>query len=201
MPYASEGMIPAVVAQASEVGSVSLFLALLTLIAQAAVIAAVVLWVAARWSASAARLEARIRAAVGPSALWLAWGVALVSTLGSLYFSEVAGFVPCELCWYQRICMYPLVVLIAVAAWRRRVEIARATLPLIGIGAVISTYHYLLQRFPSWESAGSCDPSAPCTLVWIWRFHYLSIPAMALSAFALIAVLVATATETETEME
>ena len=123
---------------------------------------------------------------IGPSALWLAWGVALVCTLGSLYFSEVAHFVPCKLCWYQRICMYPLVVMLGVAAWRQRIEIARATLPLVAIGAAISTYHYLLERFPSMESAASCDPSAPCTLVWVWRFHYLSIPAMALSGFALI---------------
>lgn len=180
---------------ASSTGTVSLFLALLAVVAQVSVLVAFLLWVAARFSKRAARVKARSVDAIGPSALWLAWAVALVATVGSLYFSEIAHFVPCKLCWYQRICMYPLVVVLGVAAWRQRTEIARATLPLVAIGAAISTYHYLLERFPSWEGAASCDPSAPCTIVWVWRFHYLSIPAMALSGFALIAVLIFTATD------
>lgn len=175
---------------ASSLGAVSLFLASLAVMAQVVTIATLALWIAARFSAGAARLKDRAREAIEPSALWLAWGVALVSTLGSLYLSEVAHLVPCKLCWYQRICMYPLVVLLGVAAWRQWLEVARATLPLVAIGAAISTYHYLLERFPSWESTASCDPSTPCTVVWIWRFHYLSIPAMALSGFVLIAVLI-----------
>jgi Disulfide bond formation protein DsbB len=183
----------------SSVGTVSLFLAFLTVVAQIAVLVALVLWIGARISPRVARMKQGARDAIGPSALWLAWGVALVCTLGSLYFSEVAHFVPCKLCWYQRICMYPLVVVLGVAAWRQRIEIARATLPLIAIGAAISTYHYLLERFPSMDSAASCDPSAPCTLVWVWRFHYLSIPAMALSGFALVAVLILSATQVDLE--
>ena len=186
---------------ASSIGPVSLFLALLAVLAQVSVLVAVVLWVAAWLSDGAARTKARLLGAIGPSALWLAWGVALVCTLGSLYYSEVAHFVPCKLCWYQRIAMYPLVVVLGVAAWRQRTEIARATLPLVAIGAAISTYHYLLERFPSWESAASCDPSAPCTVVWVWRFHYLSIPAMALSGFALIAVLIVASTDPDPRTE
>ncbi|HLB39306.1 MAG TPA: hypothetical protein VJM84_02540, partial [Actinomycetota bacterium] len=63
-------------------------------------------------------------------------------------------------------------------------------LPLIAIGAAISMYHYLVERFPSMAGGASCDPTAPCTVVWIWRFHYLSIPGMALSGFLLIGLLV-----------
>jgi disulfide bond formation protein DsbB len=175
---------------ASSVGTVSLFLALLAVLADLVVLGALGLMIAAGFSSGAAELRARLRELIGPSSLWLAWAVALVATLGSLYFSEVAHFVPCKLCWYQRICMYPLVVLLAVAAWKGRAELARATLPLVAIGATISTYHYLLERFPSWDTVASCDPAAPCTVVWVWRLHYLSIPGMALSAFLLIAVLI-----------
>lgn len=166
------------------------FFALLAVVAQVAVLTALVLWIGARFSASFARAGVSLRESVAPSAVWFAWIVALVCTLGSLYLSEIAHFIPCKLCWYQRICMYPLAVLLLVAAIKRSAVIARATIPLIAIGAAISTYHYLLERFPSLEGAGTCDPAAPCTIVWIWRFHYLSIPAMALSGFLLIATLI-----------
>lgn len=166
------------------------FFALLAVVAQIVVLTALVLWIGGRFSASFARAGDSVRESVAPSAIWFAWIVALVCTLGSLYLSEIAHFIPCELCWFQRICMYPLSVLLLVAALKHSREIARATLPLIAIGAAISTYHYLLERFPSLEGAGTCDPAAPCTIVWIWRFHYLSIPAMALSGFLLIATLI-----------
>ena len=175
---------------ASSVPQMSLLFALLAVVANVAVLVALVLWLGGKVSATLADAGSSVRQAIAPAALWLAWAVALVATLGSLYLSEVAHFVPCKLCWYQRICMYPLVVLLLVAAIKHAREIARATLPLITIGAAISTYHYLVERFPSIASSASCDPTAPCTVVWIWRFHYLSIPGMALSGFLLIATLI-----------
>ena len=176
----------------------TLFFALLAVVAEVAVVAAVVLWVGGMRSERLAEAGRRARDSVAPSALWLAWIVALVCTLGSLYLSEVAHFLPCKLCWYQRIAMYPLAVLLLVAAIRRDRAVARATLPLIAIGAGISTFHYLVERFPSLAGASTCDPTAPCTVLWIWRFHYLSIPAMALSGFLLIAVLVLSVPPKET---
>src|SRR5262245_62132167 len=152
---------------ASSVPTIATFFALLAVVAQVTVIVALVLWIGGRVSASLARAGAALREQVEPSALWFAWIVALVCTLGSLYLSDVAHFIPCKLCWYQRICMYPLAVLLLVAAFKRSALIARATLPLIAIGAAISTYHYLLERFPSLEGAGTCDPAAPCTILWI----------------------------------
>jgi disulfide bond formation protein DsbB len=185
---------------ASSVPTVSLFFALLALVAELVVLVAAVLWVGGRFSPALARAGAEARGSLEHGGLWLAWVVALTCTLGSLYLSEIAHFIPCTLCWYQRIAMYPLAVLLLVAAIKRSTEIARATLPLIAIGAAISTYHYLLERFPSMAGAGTCDPAAPCTIVWIWRFHYLSIPAMALSGFLLIATLIlATPREHTTE--
>lgn len=119
----------------------------------------------------------------------MAFAVALTATLGSLYHPEVARFTPCELCWYQRIAMYPLPVLLAVA-WRRGDALVRRyVVPVAAIGAGLALYHYQLERFPD-QGGFSCTADVPCTLVWVWMFRFISIPFMALSAFALIAWLV-----------
>src|SRR5688572_18615670 len=98
--------------------AVTLFLALLALSAQAAVVAAVILVAGRRRSVALRRWGDRAVDALRPDALWLAFGVALVATVGSLYLSEVANFTPCKLCWYQRIAMYPMVPVLGMAAWR-----------------------------------------------------------------------------------
>ena len=169
--------------------TVTLFLAMLAVVAQVAVVVSLVLLVAARLGVARDRVRA-IADGVAPSALVLAAAVALVATVGSLWLSEGAGFPPCKLCWYQRIAMYPLSVVLAVAAWRRDAAVRRYVLPVAVIGAGISTYHVLLERFPSLEASGTCDPINPCTIRWVERFGYLTIPTMALSAFALIITLV-----------
>ncbi len=119
----------------------------------------------------------------------LAFVVALVATLGSLYLSEVANFVPCRLCWYQRIAMYPLPVILGIAWWKRDETIRRYVLPLAAIGAAISTYHVLVEHFPSLESSDICDLSNPCTIRWVERFGFVTIPVMALCGFGLIVAL------------
>jgi disulfide bond formation protein DsbB len=116
----------------------------------------------------------------------LAFVVATVATLGSLYLSEVANFVPCRLCWYQRIAMYPLPVILGVAWWKRDDGVRRYALPLAVIGMAVSTYHILVERFPSLEESGVCEVANPCSLRWVERFGFITIPTMALAAFALI---------------
>ena len=116
----------------------------------------------------------------------LAFVVALVATLGSLYLSEVAHFVPCRLCWYQRIAMYPLSVLLGIAWATRDERVRRYVLPLASIGGCVSIYHILVERFPSLESSRLCDPSNPCSIRWVERFGFVTIPVMALCGFALI---------------
>jgi disulfide bond formation protein DsbB len=170
-----------------DVDTMATLFALLTVIAIAAVIAIALLAVAGRDGFSSTKDA--VWETLGPSALWLAFLVALTATLGSLYLSEVAHFVPCKLCWYQRIAMYPLVPILAIAAWKRDVAVVRYAVPLAVIGAAISIYHYQLERFPS-QASVSCSADAPCTVVWIWKFHFVSIPLMALSGFALIVALV-----------
>lgn len=169
------------------VDAMATLFALLTVIAIAAVTAIVLLAVAGRDGFPSTRDT--VWETLGPSALWLAFLVALTATLGSLYLSEVAHFVPCKLCWYQRIAMYPLVPVLAIAAWKRDVSVVRYVVPLAVIGAAISIYHYQLERFPN-QASVSCSADAPCTVVWIWKFHFVSIPLMALSGFALIVALV-----------
>ena len=169
--------------------TVTLFLALLAVAAEVAVLTAVVLAVAGRWSPVAARWRSELASAVGPSVLPLAFVVALVATLGSLYLSEVAHFVPCKMCWYQRIAMYPLVPILGLAAWRRDDRIWPYGVLVATIGASLSTYHVLLERFPDTLETGACDPANPCTIIWVERFGYLTIPTMALSGFALIVTL------------
>jgi disulfide bond formation protein DsbB len=123
------------------------------------------------------------------AALPLATLVAATCTAGSLYFSEVADFVPCTLCWYQRIAMYPLVVILGIAALRHDRDVWHYVVPLAGIGAVISTYHYIVEWFPE-ADAGACSTTIPCTFVWFREFGFVSLPFMALCGFVLIVSLV-----------
>jgi disulfide bond formation protein DsbB len=168
---------------------VSLFLALLALLAELAVVGLVVAALVCavrpttRWSAD-------LLDAVRPLAPWFAAAVAVVATLGSLYHSEVADFPPCRLCWFQRIGMYPLALILPIGAWRRDLTVRWYALPLAVGGGLVSAYHVAVERFPSLES-GSCDPSNPCSTIWVERLGYLTIPTMALSGFALIAALLA----------
>jgi disulfide bond formation protein DsbB len=120
-------------------------------------------------------------------ALPFAAAIATVATAGSLYLSEVAGYVPCTLCWYQRIAMYPLVVVLGVAAWRRDRGAWRTALPLAVIGAAIAIWHIAIERNPS--LGGACDPAAPCSLLWVNEFGFLTLPTMALIGFVAIAML------------
>jgi hypothetical protein len=170
------------------VSTVSLFYALLAVVATAAVIGLLGLVVGARRSATAGRWLDGLRSSLGSSALLAAFVVATLATIGSLYFSEVAHFEPCRLCWYQRIAMYPLVVILGIAAWRRDVRVRRYAVPVAVIGALIATYHYALEWLP-WLDSGVCSATTPCTIVWFREFGFISLPYLALSAFLLIVTL------------
>jgi disulfide bond formation protein DsbB len=129
-----------------------------------------------------------IARAIEPRAVVAAWLVAALATAGSLYFSEVAGFEPCTLCWYQRIAMYPLVVILGLAALRREHRAPTGVLALAAIGALIAGYHVALEWFPSLDS-GACAVDTPCTYIWFRAFGFISLATLALTAFILIVVL------------
>jgi disulfide bond formation protein DsbB len=135
--------------------------------------------------------------------LWAAFVVAAVATGGSLFYSQVVGFIPCELCWFQRICMYPLSIILLLMAIRGANRAARYLLPLPIVGACVSIYHMLIGYHAITEPSG-CFVGAPgtgCGLNWIKpeSFGYLQIETLALTAFLLLIgfILLATAESTD----
>lgn len=120
--------------------------------------------------------------------LYGAWLVSVVATLGSLYFSEVLEFVPCELCWFQRILMYPLSIILGIAAYFHDTGIKKYALPLSIAGSGLSLYHYLLQKVDALASVQPCKEGVPCNVDYINWFGFITIPFLALTAFTLITV-------------
>lgn len=143
------------------------------------------------------RLAGWIADLVDGAELGLAWVVALVATAGSLYFSEVADYIPCELCWFQRIGMYPLVLVLFIAMLRNDRRIWPYALALSLAGLVVSIYHYQLEWFPEQSTICSTTASVPCTVVWFRHWELGTIPFLAGSAFVIIATLLLLAARNE----
>ncbi|MFD6440609.1 disulfide oxidoreductase [Peribacillus sp. NPDC060186] len=125
-----------------------------------------------------------------PIYLFGAWFVSLIATLGSLYFSEIRGFIPCELCWYQRILMYPLALILGIGTFQNDPSVKRFVLPLAIIGWIISFYHYLLQKVPGFAPIKPCANGVPCNAQYINWAGFITIPFLALTAFSLIIILI-----------
>ena len=119
--------------------------------------------------------------------LWGAFVVAAIATGGSLFFSQIANFPPCELCWFQRICMYPLSILLLLLAWRGEHRLARYLVVLPIGGACVSIYHLLIENDVIKEP-NQCIRSAVggCATKWINEFGYITIPTLALTGFLLL---------------
>jgi hypothetical protein len=165
------------------------FFTILTLLANAAVVIAIVLALLALASNRARQFAGGVVDAVGPSAPLMAWLVATVATLGSLYYSLIADFVPCELCWYQRICMYPLAVILLVGVLRREGAVRWYAAAFVIVGAPLSLYHWLVERVEFFAESSSCSLEAPCTVPWFEELGYVTLAFMAMSAFLLIGTL------------
>jgi disulfide bond formation protein DsbB len=163
-----------------------LFFGLLTLAAAAGGLSLIVLRIAAAAGNDGA---ARLGRSISDAGVWLAFLVATGATLGSLYFSEVADFVPCRLCWFQRIAMYPLSVILLVGALRKDAGVRWYAVPLATIGAAISAWHTLIEWRPALDN-GQCELTGPsCTFVWFREFGFLSLATMALIGFLTILIL------------
>ena len=150
------------------------------------VLAGVLILIGALWLAGVRGPGRTLRSLVWGYELWLAFLVAAIATGGSLFFSQVAHFVPCELCWFQRICTYPLSIVTLLAALANDHRVARYLLPLPLVGAGISVYHLLVENHVV-EQAQACQISAPggCATKWIDEFGYVTIPTLALTGFVL----------------
>ena len=124
------------------------------------------------------------------NALWIAFLVAIVATGLSLFYSEIAGFEPCKLCWYQRIFLYPQLVLFGVALWRKNDYVTDYSLILSLFGGAIALYHYYGQMLnPSVLPCAVVGLTPACSQRFFVEFGYITIPMMALTTFVLMAVL------------
>lgn len=137
-----------------------------------------------------------IRDFFNKNALYIAFLQALIAMLGSLYFSEILHWKPCLLCWYQRILMYPLTIILGVAIWRRDKNVVYYMLPMTIFGATIAFYHYLLQMTPLKEITPiQCSSFGPCSEVKALTFgaltlpHFVTIPFLSLTAFTVISIM------------
>ena len=164
------------------VQAVSTLVALLSLACWFGTVGVLILWAVAARRPGGGAVE--WLDAVGAVSLWAAWLVAAVTTMGSLYYSQVAHYLPCELCWFQRICMYPLAVVLLVAAIARDQQVWRYVIGPAVIGIAIAAYHTQLQAYP--EQHTFCSTVNPCTTRYVWEFGFVSLPFMALSAFCFI---------------
>ncbi len=109
--------------------------------------------------------------------------LALGATTGSLYFSEVLGFPPCVLCWYQRILLYPLVLIFAVGLWTEDASYRRYAYPMAALGFAIAAYHNLLYFGLIAEDLAPCTPELSCKTQQLNLFGFITIPLMALFGF------------------
>lgn len=118
--------------------------------------------------------------------LYVAWLVSIIATLGSLYFSEIQSFIPCELCWYQRILMYPLVLILGIATFQNDKSVKKYVLSISIIGGSISLFHYLEQKVPGFAEIKPCANGVPCSTEYINWLGFITIPFLALIAFSLV---------------
>ena len=153
----------------------SAILALATLAAGIITLAALVFEKSMSWAGA---WLTQVRA----SGLWIICMITTGAMVGSLYFSEKVGFAPCKLCWYQRIAMFSIAIISFVAALRNDKNIARYTIVLAPLGLVVSTYHYLLEWFPTLETS-VCSLDVPCTAVWFRELGFVTLCFMAGCAF------------------
>lgn len=127
------------------------------------------------------------------ASLWalafLSWVVATVSTLGAIFLGEVMGLTPCILCWYQRICMFPLVLILGAGLFPLDARVVRYALPLTLVGLGIAVFHLLVSEGVISETLTPCTQGVPCSQQLIEWFGFLTIPMLSVAAFATISAM------------
>ncbi len=129
----------------------------------------------------------------GWTLVFLAWLVAAAATLGSLFLGEVMGYTPCLLCWYQRICMYPLVFVLAAGLFPFDPRVVRYALPLALAGWLLAVFHAALTAGLIPETVQPCTQGVPCSDVQVVWLGFLNIPLLSLLAFSFVGALLLTA--------
>jgi len=132
--------------------------------------------------------NAKPLAFLGKNAILLAFLVAAGATLGSLFYSEIAGFEPCKLCWFQRIFLFPQVIVLGLALLGKATDVKNIAIALSALGAAFAVYHNLL--LAGFVSGGWCSTAAvSCAQNFVFAFGYITIPVMSLTAFLLVGAL------------
>jgi disulfide bond formation protein DsbB len=165
------------------------FFTVLALCADAVVAVALVVGVVALVSRTVRARVVDVAQAIAPQTVPLAFVVVVVTTAGSLYYSEYVGYPPCTLCWYQRICMYPLVAVLGVAWLRRDRRVWPTVVPFVAVGAPLALYHWLVERVSWFASTSSCSAEVPCSAPWFEKLGFVTLAWMDLSAFLLVGTL------------
>ncbi len=122
------------------------------------------------------------------NALYIAFIQSIVAFLGSMYFSNILMYPPCVLCWYQRIAMFPLVLILGVGIILKEKNIYAYTLPLALIGWTISLYHNLLYYKFIPDTLAPCVSGVSCTTKYVEYFGFVTIPLLAFVAFTVIII-------------
>lgn len=123
-------------------------------------------------------------------ALELAFAQASVATAGSLFMSNVLQWAPCRLCWFQRIFMYPLVLVLGASLFFNSRDVKDYAIPLTLVGIPIAGYHFITQRISQFQSAGCSLTQVSCSTEYTFHFGYITVPTMALTAFLVVLILV-----------
>jgi len=121
--------------------------------------------------------------------IFISWLIAMLSTLGSLFFSEIMALIPCELCWYQRIFMFPLAIILLLGLHPLDTRVVKYALPIAGIGLLFTIYHCLLFYGLIPESLQPCRQGISCADDSMVLFGVLPIPLLSLAAFVVIITL------------
>ena len=116
-----------------------------------------------------------------------AWLIATVSTLAALFLGEVMGYAPCVLCWYQRIAMFPLVLVLAAGLFPLDPRVVRYALPLALAGLGLALFHLALTAGWIPESLKPCQQGVPCSSIQVVWFGFVTIPLLSVLSFSLIA--------------
>ncbi len=159
------------------------FLSVLTIIGNALILLLLGLLI---YQKTASKISVRLMQFIGRWGLAAAFITAAMAMAGSLYFSEIALFAPCKLCWLQRICMYPLVVIFGLAILKKHRHVSIYGITLAAIGSLLAAYHYYLQVFAPSSEVCSVNDLVPCSEKVSLHFGYITFPMMSLTAFILI---------------
>lgn len=119
--------------------------------------------------------------------IWI-WILSAIATSGSLYFSEIKGFIPCTLCWYQRIFMYPIFLLTSTSLLLKDKKINNYLLTLSIPGFLLALYHVLLQKTSLFSSFEPCSVGVSCASEYVNWFGFVTIPLLSFTAFFLISI-------------